>query len=147
MALWPPPSLTSYPASMCSSCEQTFASALPLHIAQGMVFRGADEFQGNRSTSSEEFHKLYCFPNMIVVMRFRWTGWARNVECVRDMRYVKEIKYVNTGTNEKIILKHILIQQGTNCADVAPVILAVNLDFHKQPGFISFPVAELLQVS
>jgi len=75
-----------------------------------MVFRGADEFQGNRSTSSEELHKLYCLLNMIMMMRFRWTGWARNVECVRDMSYVKEIKYVNTGTNEKIILKHILIQ-------------------------------------
>ena len=72
---------------------------------------------------------------------------ARNVECVKDMRNVKEIKYVNTGMNEKIILKHILTQQGTNCADVAPVILAVNLHFYKQPGFLSFPVAELLQVS
>ena len=94
------------------------------------MFRGADEFQGNRSTSSEELHELCCLLNVIMVMRFRWMGWTRNVECVKDMRNVKEIKYVNTGMNEKIILKHILTQQGTNCADVAPVIIAVNLYLH-----------------
>ena len=82
-----------------------------------------------------------------MVMRFRWMGWERNVECVKDMRNVKEIKYVSSSMNEKIILKHILTQQDTNSADVTPAILAVNLDFHKQPGFLSFPVADLLQVS
>ena len=101
------PQLTSYPASMCSSCGQTFASALRLHTVRGMVFRGADEFQRNRSTSSEELHKMYCLLNMIMVMRFGWMGWARNVACVEDMRNVKEIKYVNTGMNEKMILKSI----------------------------------------
>jgi hypothetical protein len=42
-----------------------------------------------------------------MVMRFRWVGWARNVECVKDMRNVKEMKYVNIGMNEKIMLKYI----------------------------------------
>ena len=63
------------------------------------------------------------------------------------MRNVKQIKYVNNGTNEKMILKHILIQKGINCADMAPVILTVNLDFHKQSRFLSLTVAELRQVS
>jgi hypothetical protein len=73
-----------------------------------MVLRGADEFQGKQSTGSEGLHKLYCFLNMIMVMRFRWMGSARNVECVKDMRNVKEIKHVNIGTNEKTILRHTL---------------------------------------
>jgi hypothetical protein len=42
-----------------------------------------------------------------MVMRFRWMGWARNVERVKDKRHVKEIKYANIGMNEKIILKYI----------------------------------------
>ena len=37
-------------------------------------------------------------------------GRARHVECVKDMRNVKEIKHANIGRNEKIILKHILIE-------------------------------------
>jgi hypothetical protein len=44
---------------------------------------------------------------MIIVMRFRWMGWVINVECVKDMRNVKEIKYANIGMNDKIILKYI----------------------------------------
>jgi hypothetical protein len=36
-------------------------------------------------------------------------GWARNMDCVEDMKNVKEIKCVNISMNEKIILKHILI--------------------------------------
>lgn len=109
-----------------------------------MKLRGADEFQRNRS-SSEELHKLYCLLNMIMVMKFSWMGWARHVECMKDIRTVKKV--LNTDTNKKIKLKHILIQQGINNGDVAPVILAVNLDFHKQTGFLSSPSAELLQVS
>jgi hypothetical protein len=68
--------------------------------------------------------------------------------CGMCERYEKrKRKYVNIGMNEKIKLKHILIQEGINYADVAPVILEMNLDFHKQTGFISSRLAELLQVS